>query len=133
MLETRDWFSKPPASEGELAEIRRVLPATLPPVYFDLLAESNGGEGPLPVNPYIFCLYPVVTVSDAFRSRNYDRPDLDGFLVFGSDGSRELIAFDMRSGLPGAIVTIDIVAGPESAEIVATSFDEFVGMVGVQR
>src|SRR5688572_7897662 len=54
MLETRDWFSKPPASEDELAEIRQALPSTLPPVYFDLLAETNGGEGPLPVNPYNF-------------------------------------------------------------------------------
>ena len=133
MLETRDWFSKPPASEDELAEIRRTLPSSLPPIYFDLLAETNGGEGPLPVNPYNFCLDPVVTILDAFRSRNYGRPDLDGFLVFGSDGSRELIAFDMRGGLPGAIVTIDMVAGPESAEIVATNFDEFVGIVGVGR
>ncbi len=133
MLETRDWFSKPPASEDALAEIRQALPSTVPPAYFDLLAETNGGEGPLPVNPYNFCLDPVVTVLDAFRSRNYDRPDLDGFLVIGGDGSRELIAFDMRNGLPGAIVTIDIVAGPESAEIVATSFDEFVGMVGIGR
>ena len=54
MLETRDWFSKPPASEDELAEIRQALPSTLPPVYFDLLAETNGGEGPLPVNPTTF-------------------------------------------------------------------------------
>ncbi|WP_324699207.1 SMI1/KNR4 family protein [Novosphingobium sp. RL4] len=130
MLETRNWFAKQPASEGELAEIRHALPTTLPLAYFDLLAETNGGEGPLPVNPYTFCLDPVVTVLDAFRSRNYDRPDLDGFLVFGGDGSRELIAFDMRSGLPGAIVTIDIVVGPESAEIVASNFDQFVSMLG---
>lgn len=133
MLESRDWFSKPPASGGELAEFRQALPATIPSRYFDLLAETNGGEGPLPVNPYNFCLDPVVTVLDAFRSRNYDRPDLDGFLVFGSDGSRELIAFDMRSGHPGAIVTIDMVAGPESAEIVSASFDDFLGLVGIPR
>lgn len=133
MLQARDWSSKPPATERELAEIREVLPSTLPPLYFDLLAETNGGDGPLPVNPYNFCLDASVTVLDAFRSRNYDRPDLDGFLVFGSDGSRELIAFDMRSGLPGAIVALDVVEGPESAEAVATNFDEFVGMIGVRR
>jgi len=67
MLEERDWFSKPSASKGELAEIREALPPAIPPAYFDLLAESNGGEGPLPVNPYNFCLAPVATVLDAFH------------------------------------------------------------------
>lgn len=132
MLQARDWFSKPSASKSELAEIREALPPTIPPAYFDLLAESNGGEGPLPVNPYNFCLDPVATVLDAFRSRNYDRPDLDGFLIFGSDGSRELIAFDMRGDLVGAVVMIDMVEGPESAEIVAANFDDFVNLIGVQ-
>ena len=130
MLEGRDWFAKPPASADELGEIRRIFPASVPNSYFDLLAHSNGGEGPLPVNPFNFCLDPIVTALDAFRSRNYDRPDLDGFLVIGGDGSRELIAFDMRSGQPGAIVTIDIVEGPDSAEPVAIDFEQFIQLIG---
>lgn len=133
MLEGRKWFAKAPATIDELSEIRSAFPASMPSAYFNLLAETNGGEGPLPVNPYNFCLDPVVTALDAFRSRNYDRADLDGFLIFGGDGSRELIAIDMRSGLPGAVVTIDMVAGPESAEVVATNFEEFVSIVGVER
>lgn len=85
------------------------------------------------INSYNSCPNPVVTVLDEFRSRNYDRPDLDGFLVFGSDGRRELIAFDMRSGHPGPIVTIDLVAGSESAGMVSTSFHAFLGLVGLAR
>jgi hypothetical protein len=130
MLEGRDWFANPPASADELKEIRRVFPKSVPDSYFDLLAHSNGGEGPLPVNPFNFCLDPIVTALDAFQSRNYERPDMDGFLVIGGDGSRELIAFDMRVSQPGAIVTIDIVEGPDSAEQVATDFEEFVQLIG---
>jgi SMI1-KNR4 cell-wall len=133
MLEGRNWQAKAPATFDELSEIRSALPPATPDAYFDLLAATNGGEGPLPVYPYNFCLDPVVTALDAFRSRNYDRADLDEFFVFGSDGSRELIAIDMRSGLAGAIVAIEIVDGPGSAEIVASNFDGFVSMIGVDR
>lgn len=130
MLEGRDWFAKPSASAEELEEIRGVFPKSVPVSYFDLLAYSNGGEGPLPVNPFNFCLDPVVTALDAFHSRNYDRPDLDGFLIIGGDGSRELIAFDMRMAQPGVIVTIDIVEGPDSAEMIAENFEGFIDLIG---
>lgn len=133
MLEDRNWHALPPATSDELLAIREAFPLGMPSAYFDLLAETNGGEGPLPVNPYNFCLDSVATALDAFRSRNYDRPDLDGFIIFGGNGGGELIAIDMRGGLPGAVVTIDMVAGPESAEVVATNFDEFVSIIGVER
>jgi len=36
----------------------------------------------------------------------------------------------MRSGQPGAIVTIDIVEGPDSAEPVAIDFEQFIQLIG---
>lgn len=133
MLEGRNWYANAPATLDELSEIKEAFPSTIPSAYFDLLAESNGGEGPLPVNPFNFCLDSAATVLDAFRSRNYGRTDLDGFFIFGGNGSRELIAIDMRNDNFGVIVTIDIVAGPESAEVVATNFEAFVSLIGLER
>ncbi len=52
----REWQGTDAASPQLLKRLRKVLPADLPPEYFQLLAFSNGGEGPLPVEPYNFRL-----------------------------------------------------------------------------
>src|SRR5262249_25093877 len=52
----REWRGTDGASPELLERLRKVMPADLPPEYFQLLAFSNGGEGPLPVEPYNFCL-----------------------------------------------------------------------------
>lgn len=48
MLEDREWAAAPGASNAALEQLRRAAPVQLPESYFALLAESYGGEGPLP-------------------------------------------------------------------------------------
>jgi len=55
---------------------------------------------------------------------------LDGFLIFGSNGGGEYLAFDLRKEAPLPVVMIDMVAGPSSAKLVASDFDAFLGLVG---
>jgi hypothetical protein len=52
----REWQGTDGVSPQLLKRLRKVMPADLPPEYFQLLAFSNGGEGPLPAEPYNFCL-----------------------------------------------------------------------------
>jgi hypothetical protein len=59
-----------------------------------------------------------------------DQPD--DFFVFGGNGGGEYLAFDMRDGAPWPVVTIDMVVGPASAEIVAPSFDAFIPLIGIE-
>jgi hypothetical protein len=62
---------------------------------------------------------------------NHGESDFNGFLIFGSSGAGEYLAFDMRQGLPWPVVTIDMIAGSGSAEKVAPNFDDFLSLVGV--
>lgn len=56
MFEGREWFANPPASADALAALRAAAPVTLPEAYYQLLADSDGGEGPLSVQPIVSAL-----------------------------------------------------------------------------
>jgi len=130
MLEGRLWHAAPPAPPDALVDVRRVAPVTLPDSYLRLLSFSNGGEGPLPVNPYNLCLDSCAQVIEAVRTENYGQPEFDGFLIFGGNGADEYLAFDLRGQAPWPVVTIDMIAGRGSAEQVAKDFDSFLGLIG---
>jgi hypothetical protein len=133
MLEGRAWFAVSGAAADELSRLRAVAPHDLPERYVDLLAFSNGGEGPLPNQPYNLCLDPAGTVAETIEGENHGQADLRGFLIIGGNGGGEYIAFDTRSGAPWPIVTIDMVAGGGSAEIIAADFDTFYGCIGLEE
>lgn len=59
MLQDREWRKVDGAPADAIAELKSVAPTVLPDSYFALLAFSNGGEGPLPVQPFWFQLYPA--------------------------------------------------------------------------
>lgn len=130
MLEGRNWHGAAGASDQILAELRAVATAELPEGYLRLLSASDGGEGPLPVNPFNLCLDPARDVIARLAEGGHE--DLDGFLIFGGNGGGEYLAFDMRHGAPWSIVTIDLVAGPASAELVAPDFVHFIDLIGVE-
>ena len=130
MLEGRNWYRVEGASAQVLDVLRAAAPDELPESYVQLLSASNGGEGPLPVDPFNLCLDPAQEVTARFTNGNYGRRDLDGFLIFGGNGGGEYLAFDMRRGPPWPIVAIDMIAGPASVEVVAPEFDAFLELIG---
>jgi hypothetical protein len=132
MLEGRDWFGADGAKAEDLARLRSVAPVDLPQRYFDLLAASDGGEGPLPVAPFNFCLDSANTVARAIECRKHEQADLEGFIIFGGNGGGEYIAFDVRSGPPWPIVAIDMVAGGETADVISPDFDTFFDQIGIE-
>ena len=129
MLEGRDWYQMAGASAQTIDDLRSAAPDELPPSYLHLLSVSNGGEGPLPVSPFNLCLDPGEEVTARLAN---DQGRLDGFMIFGSNGGGEYLAFDTRRGAPWSVVTIDMVAGPSSAEVVAKDFDTFIELIGVE-
>lgn len=126
----RGWFGFPGASAETLEQLRQRLPPRIPSGYLELLALSNGGEGPLPVQPYSCYLDDVATVL-AGLTEVWRRDWLDeGFLVIGGNGGGELLAFDLRAlGVP-PVVAVDMVAGGESTMQVAPTFEMFLGFLG---
>lgn len=132
MLEGRDWLRVIGATSEELSHLRAAAPRGLPERYVDLLASSNGGEGPLRVNPFHLQLDAAAVVVETINSDNHGQADLQGFMIFGSNGGGEYLAFDTREVAPWPIVMIDMVAGVGSAEVVAPDFDSFYGLIGVE-
>lgn len=132
LLEGRDWHGAAGASDQILAQLRAVAPAELPEGYLQLLSVSNGGEGPLPVNPFNLCLDPASEVVARLADGGHGQPEFDGFLIFGGNGGGEYLAFDTGDGEPWPVVTIDMVAGRASAEVVAPDFDRFIELIGVE-
>jgi hypothetical protein len=133
MLEGRDWHGTAGASPQALEELRAAAPEELPESYLQLLSSSDGGEGPLPVIPFNLCLDPAREVIDRIRNGNSGQPEFDGFLIFGGNGGGEYLAFDLRQRAPWPVVAVDMIAGRDSAEIVATDFDKFIDLIGVDE
>lgn len=65
--ETRKWFRTEAATKDAISALCSVSPIGMPARYYDLLAFSNGGEGPFPVQPYYFCLDTAEMAIDAAR------------------------------------------------------------------
>ncbi|SEI84881.1 hypothetical protein SAMN05518849_1011103 [Sphingobium sp. AP50] len=132
MLEGRDWYAVSGAAAEALAQLRMAAPENLPTRYLDLLAFSDGGEGPLAVQPYNLCLDSAMTVAEAINSENNGQADLQGFLIFGSNGGGEYLAFDTRKEAPWPVVVIDMVVGGNSASVIAPDFNVFYDRIGFE-
>ena len=128
----REWHPARAASATALADLRSVAPARLPPMYLELLAFSNGGEGPLPVDPFNLCLYSAEDVIEIERERSY-REFFPGLFVIGGNGGGEAIALDVRGAEPWPIVYFDTtnIDLQESVRPLAPDFDSFMAMIGL--
>ena len=130
----RTWLKYPGASDEALDALRAKAGVELPLEYFDLLAFSNGGEGPLAVSPWSFCLD---SAEDAIKykvARTYEE-FFPGFFVFGSSGGGEYIAFDLRGNRPWPVVAIDMtnINLSESVDLIAVDFSSFLEHVGLEK
>jgi hypothetical protein len=104
------------ASAQTIEKSRAAAPDELPASYLQLLSATDGGEGPLPVNPFNLCLDPAHEVIARVSNGNYRQSEFDEFLIFGGNGGGEYIALDMRQGAPWPVVTLDMAAGAASQD-----------------
>lgn len=124
-----NWMGSEGASVEALDALRAAAPRDLPVEYYQLLEHSNGGEGPLPDPLFNFCLDPAETASDASQISLF--ADIaPGLFVFGGDGGGQLFALDLRGEAPWPIVTFDEVDPSGSILTAASSFSEFIALVG---
>jgi hypothetical protein len=125
----REWRKMDGASERQITELKSALPVELPAEYLEFLRYSNGGEGELSLEPLWFQLFDVAFAIQLWQDENYRREYSDLFF-FGSNGGLESIAFDMSSPKPWPIVTVDCIAGLDSAHRISGSIEEFIERVG---
>ena len=129
----REWHRAPGASLTALADLRSASPVPLPAAYLDLLAFSDGGEGPLPVQPLNLCLYSAKEVIEIEREGSFHE-FFPGLLAIGGNGGGEAIALDIRGGEPWPVVYFDVtnIDLDESVQPLAPDFDAFLDMIGVE-
>lgn len=127
----RTWHAVPGAAEAQVQRLAALVAVPLPAELLDLLRFSNGGEGELALPPYWFVLDPVEEIIRALWEP-LDPAQYRGFVFVGGSGGMELIALDCRRGVePWPVVSIDPIAGLESATPVAPDFRSFVAALGV--
>lgn len=138
ILDDRDWFKLAGASPFDIEQLRQVAPFVLPDAYLNLLAETNGGEGPLPVNPFNLVLDSASEAAAGIREGKWAHlfGDLaDRFVVIGGNGGGEGVALDARRFAPWPVVCFDMVNAKleESVTAIAPSMDAFISMIGQSK
>jgi SMI1 / KNR4 family (SUKH-1) len=130
----RTWSKCPGASADALRRLRAAAGIDLPVDYLDLLSFSNGGEGPIPVMPYNFCLDSAEDAARYKAERTYEE-FFPGFFIFGGNGGGEYIALDLRGPKPWPVVAIDMtnIDLSENVALIAPDFASFLAFVGVEK
>lgn len=131
MLDGREWRKAPGASLDEIAQLSAVSPIRLPESYLQLLRFSNGGEGPLAVQPLWLQLYPIKEVIWTETSSTFSE-DFPKLFAIGGNGGGEAIALDFRGPEPYPLVSFDMtnIDLSESIQTIATSFDAALELIG---
>lgn len=119
-----------PADSEAVAALCAGAGIKLPEAYLTLLRLSNGGEGPLGVEPGWFQLWPAEEVLELNRGYQVNEY-VPGLFGFGSNGGGELLAFDTRRGPPWPIVMAPFIGMEEDhVDEIAKGFEEFLRVTG---
>ena len=86
VLQNREWHKVAGASAGAIAALKSLARADLPESYYSLLTFSNGGEGPLAVQPLWFQLYPAEEAAQIEGGGTF-RELFEGLFVIGGNGA----------------------------------------------
>ena len=131
MFEGREWYGAKGASDEAIERLTAVAPVPLPESYLSLLKFSNGGEGPLPVEPCCLRLDSAEVVVQTELDGTFHE-FFPGLFVIGGNGGGEVVAFDFRSGPPYRLVFFDMtnIDLPESVLPLADTFDEALHFIG---
>lgn len=96
---TATWDRRPPATESAIQVLVANCDFELPEEYLTILRYSNGGEGPLCIEPWYFRICSAEEVVTFNRSYDVDKY-LPGYFVIGSDGGDDLLAIRKRDRPP---------------------------------
>ncbi|MEI8196031.1 MAG: SMI1/KNR4 family protein, partial [Phycisphaerae bacterium] len=112
--------------------LKRECRHPLPDLYLDFLRFSNGGFGPLQVQPYTFVCFEITEVLELHTHPHYANW-LHDFVVIGGDGAGEFIALDYRKAPSIQVVAIDMCNfNLEETLLVAENFEVFVHYIGLE-
>lgn len=130
----REWRKADKATHDAIERLRAASPVELPDAYLKLLSFSNGGEGPLPVQPFFLCLDSAEVVAAELRARTLEE-FFPGFVIVGSNGGGEFVALDARGTAPWPVVALDMtnIDLEDSVLAIAPDFQAFIELIGLDE
>lgn len=128
-----EWMGNAPAPQSDLDRLRRIEGIDLPEDYLRFLGFSDGGEGPLGIEPGCVVIDPAASAASQNEEKVFEE-FFPGFFFFGGNGAGELLAFDLRGSKPWPIVMIDMtnIDLDESVVQVADDFSAFLEQIGYE-
>jgi len=116
------WTPAKPATKAAMQQLVKSAGVELPADYIAFLQGSSGGEGSLGIEPSWIMLWPAQEVIAA--NRDYCVSEfLPGFFAFGSSGSDEMFAFDLRKPGQVSVVMVPFIGmDADEAILVAPTF-----------
>jgi hypothetical protein len=116
------FIKKAPATTEALSRLKAGVPYPLPDDYIDLLRSLDGGEGF--IGEQFVRFYSVDEVL-MVRQVLGDAQLASEFVIIGSDGGGEALAYDRRE-VPARLVTLGFIPlDPDFVEVVASSLAEY--------
>ncbi|WP_157039140.1 SMI1/KNR4 family protein [Pseudovibrio sp. JE062] len=130
MLENKKWNKNHAASTAKLIKLVSVSPFPLPASYLDFLSKSDGGEGPLAVQPCWLILFPAEEVADIEESATYHE-FFPGHVVIGSNGGGVAIALTSDAERKTTVIAFDTtnIDLKESVVLLAPTFEALLAML----
>ncbi len=126
------WLSRADhgASDAQIEVLKAICPIVLPESYLALLAESDGAEGGLSVDPLWLVIYDAAEVI-AIATGGAFAEHVPGTFLFGGNGGGEVFAFETVAERTGRIVTVDLTDPDSGPKIrpVADSFDALLALI----
>jgi len=124
------WMPEAAPPQSSIDHLIKTVPG-LPDDYVRLIASADGGWADLAIEPWYVQFW---SISQLIKSHESDTFGLlkAGYLAFGGNGGIETFAFRGNSDA-GEVVMIDVIAGPESANTVCASFEDFLSNMCLRR
>jgi hypothetical protein len=124
------WQPNPGASDQDLDRLRSLAPVQLPASFYEFMSKSNGGRGPLPVEPCYAALYTIDQVISDMTDDSPIHEFFPTFILIGVDEAGDWIALDTYGDPPYRVVWSDLIAPREEALPIAPDFDAFADLLG---
>ena len=132
LSEDISWTGNSPADKKALLRLRGSIRAPLPEEYLAFLSFSDGGEGPLGIEPGYIVVNSALEAAENAEAGTFAE-FFPGFFVFGGNGAGEAFAFDFRENCNCRVVRFDMtnIDLDESVVTLADSFASLIPHIGV--
>jgi hypothetical protein len=128
--QTAVWTRREAASEDAIRALTAWCGFNLPNEYLTFLRYSNGGEGPLCIEPWWFQLCRAEEVIAYNQGYNVDR-FVPAYFAIGSSGAADMLAIRKKDGSPCPIYMVPfMVTTEDNAVQISYDFELFAMAMG---